>query len=116
MHVFGGVVRNECTPYGGLGGHGRRVRRVRVYCAPLVGVLGHAVRVGVVEVRNECTPYGGGHSQPPIQTKTPTKMNNRISTTVATMPPMRASDMGFLGGFSGGRGVVMGVRSLGLVL
>ena len=41
----------------------------------------------------------------PIQTKTPTKMNSRIRTTVATMPPMRASDIGFLGG----RGVgVMG--------
>ena len=39
-------------------------------------------------------------------------MNIRISTTVATMPPMRASDIGFLGGFSGGRGVVMGLHDL----
>ena len=116
--LLGGIgcvlARNECTPYGGWY-HGRGAvraglgwRRVRACCAPMVGVVSAAVR-------NECTPYGiwGVRGQLPIQTKTPTKANSRISTTVATMPPMRASDMGFLGGFSGGRGLVMGVDPLG---
>ena len=73
-----------------------------------VGVVGGGAKCGACEH----TPYGD--TQLPIQTKTPTKMNIRISTTVATMPPMRASDMGFFGGFSGGWGEVMGVGPLGL--
>ena len=64
--------------------------RVRACCAPGVCEVGAAVR-------NECASYGmDAQGQLLIQTKTPTKANMRISTTVATMPPMRASDFGGL--------------------
>ena len=69
-------------------------------------------------MRKDCAPYGvwAVCGQLPIQTKRPTKTARKISTAVATMPPMRASDMGFLGGFSGGLGLVMGVGPFGLGL